>query len=267
MRIFFIAAMAFLFVVSCNSTGNAPEFMTFKTVSKGGIAPDNEEDFTNENYAAALSGKSPVLDSLLSMQHLYFTVKEKFDVDRYRNFWDEFRTETLNRELTQEEVLAWFDITGFLFQLTAEASVAEELERMVWHYYDNNNEIIPDSLFLPYVITRHTDNVHVNLFVPASVEFDHSLGGHVTITQETGFPDSGRTSILFGMETKQYIELFIRIPSWVDHAEVSVKGVKYLVHPGSYTKVAKKWKEGDVAEVFFSTNNLPGYIIPSGTIN
>lgn len=262
MRLFFIAGLALLLVVSCNNTNTAPEIVTYKTVPQGSVPDDNVDSFLNGNYAGAIDGKHPVLDSLLALQRLYIAEKEKFKPDRYRHFWEEFRKESVNRDLSQEEVLAWVDLTGFLFQLTADPIVAEELERIAWQYFYNNENELADSLILPYVFTRHTDNVHVNLFLPASIEFEHSLGGHVTITQNSNFPQSGEILIVFGMETKQYIELYVRIPSWSNNTEVSVKGVKYLAHPGSYTKIAKKWKEGDEVEVSIRMNNLPRHLAP-----
>jgi DUF1680 family protein len=62
------------------------------------------------------------------------------------------------------------------------------------------------------------------------------------------------------METKRYIELWIRIPEWAHNASVTVKGVKYLSQPGSYSRVAKQWKEGDVVEVELPLQNVPGYL-------
>ena len=262
MRVLFTAFLAFLLVVSCSTDKKVPEFITFKTVPEGTVYHYGQEAFVNENYAGAIEGKYPGLDSLLELQRLYFTEKGLFDIEQYRLFWNGFRGEIRNRDLSREEVAIWVDLTGFLFQLTAEALVAEELERVAWLYFYSTRDRLPGSLFLPYVITRHTDNIHINLFMPAEINFTHSLGGDVTVAQTTDFPDSGRVLVQFGMETKQYIELYIRIPSWARQAEVTVKGVKYLATPGSYSKIAKKWKEGDEVEVVFLTDNLPEYITP-----
>src|SRR5690554_24448 len=262
MRLIVIACMAALIVASCNSVEKSPDFVTYKTIPSGTDVPVNEYQGVNERYASALKGKNPGLDSLMEMQYIYLQDRNKFDITRYQEIWNEFRKEVVNRYLSHEELYAWIDLTGFLFQLTADALVAEELDRIAWQYIYNNPELNAEPLILPYVITRHTDNVHINLFTPAEIDFTHSLGGKVKITQETSFPESSRILVNVEIETKQYLELFVRIPSWATNAQVTVKGVKYLSEPGTYSKIAKKWENGDAIEVNIPVANLPGYYKP-----
>ncbi len=262
MRSFLFAVLAFLFIASCNSSGNAPDFVTYKIVpDSAGLSAETGSLF-NERYSRPETGAYPGLDSMIRLQLTYFSQQEKFDLNRFRYFWEQFRREAENRELSEDEVLAWVDLTGFLFQLTAEARVAEELERMVWLYFHNVPEMQPDSVIMPYVFTRNTDRIHVNLFLPAEIRFEHSLGGKVKISLRTGFPESGKILLVFGMETQQYVELFVRIPSWAEDASVTVKGVKYVAPAGSYSQIARKWKDGDEVHVEISLANLPGYITP-----
>jgi len=262
MRFFFIAVLALLVVVSCNTTNRAPEFVTFKTIPHSEVHPQSKEDFLNENHAGAVEGKYPLLDSLIVLQNLYFAEKEKYSLTQYRQYWEAFREETGSRKLSEDEIYTWIDLTGFLFQLTADATVAEELQRIARHELFRENSMLRDSMIMPYALTRHTDNVHVNLFLPASISFEHSLGGKVSISQKSNFPESGEIKIVFGMETKQYIELYVRIPSWANNAAITVKGVKYLTQPGSYTKIAKKWKEGDEVEISIPMIHVPPYLTP-----
>jgi DUF1680 family protein len=62
------------------------------------------------------------------------------------------------------------------------------------------------------------------------------------------------------METKRYIELFIRIPEWAEEATVIEKGVKYVATPGSYCQITRKWSEGDMVEINFPTEKMPEYL-------
>lgn len=262
MRWIFIAFLAGLSMTSCNPADKTPEYVTYRTLPEGaGIEYERNELMSSRNSNPD-EGIHPGLDSLVRLRLDFFDQKTRFDMEKYRSFWEEFRDEIKNRQISEEEALMWFNLTGFLFQVTGDAMVAEELERVVYQHFLVQPEMQADSLILPYVFTRNTDFIHLNLYLPASIQFEHSLGGDVSVSLETDFPENGKARVLFGMQTKQYIELFVRIPSWANDASVTVKGVKYLASPGSYTKVAKKWKEGDVVEIEFSNQNLPPYMKP-----
>jgi len=98
------------------------------------------------------------------------------------------------------------------------------------------------------------------MFIPSEISYSHSMGGEVKIWQETNYPQSGSVRVNFSMTEKQYIEVFIRIPSWAEDASVEVNGVKYFAPPGSFSKISKKWKEGDVVEIEFPISKKPDYL-------
>ncbi len=262
MRWIYITGLVFLVFASCNPSEKTPEYVTYRTLPEGAGIQYEKETFVDERHSFPDEGVYPRLDSLIMLRLMFFDEQERFDMDRFMYFWDEFKHEVRNREITSEEAVSWFNLTGFLFQITGDAMVAEELERIVWQHFLAAPGSTPDSLILPYIFTRNNDFIHLNLYLPVSIHFQHSLGGKVTVAQETDFPESGTVRIVFGMETKQYIELYIRIPSWAENASVTVKGVKYLAEPGSYSQIAKKWKEGDVVEVIIPVDNLPPYMKP-----
>lgn len=262
MRWIYITGLVFLVFASCNTSEKPPEYVTYRTLPEGAGIQYEKETFVDEPRSFPAEGFYTGLDSLIRLRLMFFDEQERFNMDRFLYFWDEFRQEVRNREITREEAVSWFNLTGFLFQITGDAMVAEELERIVWQHFLTAPGSTPDSLILPYVFTRNNDFIHLNLYLPASVNYQHSLGGKVNVTQETDFPESDTIRIVFSMETKQYIELYIRIPSWAEDASVTVKGVKYLADPGSYSQIAKKWKEGDVVEVVIPIENLPGYMKP-----
>lgn len=260
MRWIFITGLVFLIFASCNRSENQTGYITYRTLPEGAGIQYEKDDFVQQGRSYPAEGMYPGLDSMLRLRMMFFDDSERFDRDRFGFFWNEFRNEAYNREISREEAESWFSLTGFLFQITGDAVVAEELERIVWNYFLPSPEIQPDALIFPYIFTRNNDSIHLNLYLPATIQYQHSLGGNVTITQKTDFPDNDTVRVFFEMETKQYIELYVRIPSWAENASVSVKGVKYLAAPGSYSQVAKKWKEGDVVEVVIPTDNLPLYM-------
>ena len=149
-----------------------------------------------------------------------------------------------------ERVSAWIEITGFLLEITGKPVYAEALQQIS----SNENIGLSESdtktagqLLMPCIFTKNVDHIFVNLFVNSSVEYVHSLGGQVKITQElTG---SGRLLLKFSTTEKRYIEVNILIPTWATNATVTEKNVKYVATPGEYCLIARKWKEGDVVEV------------------
>lgn len=149
-----------------------------------------------------------------------------------------------------ESVLAWIETTGFLLEITGKPVYAEALQKL--GYEEKINLSAPETKLAeeklaPYIFTKNVDHIFVNLFVNSSVEYDHSLGGKIKITQEL----TGSNSLLlkFSTSEKRYIEVNILIPKWATNATVTEKNVKYVATPGEYCLIARKWKEGDFVEV------------------
>ena len=258
MKNLLLAGIIVFFLSSCNPPEKFPEFVTAKTepenvnVAAGwnrNINHTNVPDVNIENY--------PLLDSLMEFHKMYIEKNENFNLAKYRSTWGKLRNRINAQSLSVQEALQWFEVSGFLFQLTGDALVAEELQKIVWTRLSEYEKL--DSLIEPYIFTKSVDHIHLNLFIPAEISYEHSMGGRVKISQKTDFPASGSIWLTFEMEPKNYIELFVRIPSWAEQSSVTVKQVKYLTTPGVYSKIAKKWKEGDVVEIEMALNNLPEY--------
>ncbi len=259
----FLAGLMALFFTSCSQHEKFPEFVTRK-VSPEEVELTVDADLPSAGNTAD-SGREesnyPKLDSLLTFQQMYLQENEAFDLERFRRVWESFRAETKNNRLPEKEAFRWFRVSGFLFQLTGDAAVVDEMEKIIWSQRSDATQTeVWDSIFTPYVFTRNVDDIHVNLFLPGEIGFTHSMGGKVKIRQEADFPASGSIRLNFSMEIKRYMEVFIRIPRWAEDASVTVKQVKYFAPPGSFCKIAKKWKEDDVVEIEFSQENMPGYL-------
>jgi DUF1680 family protein len=90
----------------------------------------------------------------------------------------------------------------------------------------------------------------VNLYIPSSVRWTQD-GGAVSLTQEGSYPYD--SLIVFEITTSKPIEFGInfRIPGWAQGASVSVNGkpIASAVKAGSFTRVRREWKTGDVVEL------------------
>jgi hypothetical protein len=245
---------------SCKHQVKFPDLVTEK-VAMGNVNFEDDFPRKSEIYPGNDAEKKTSLpESLLQFKQQYVQRSETFDLNSFQQEWQNFKAQNDITDLGEQNLKNWFDVTGFLLQLTGDETFAAELERIVWSGFVGIAAGLPDSVFSPYIFTKNVDHIHLNLFLPAEISYEHTLGGAVKIAQQTNFPKSGSIRLNFSMEIKRYIEVFVRIPTWAEGASVTVKGVKYFAQPGEYCIIAKKWKEGDVVEIELPMNNLPDYL-------
>lgn len=259
---FLILSILSVFLISCNQN-TFPEPVTQKVNQD--IVKLNDVFFeTPVAKRDSVSGEKKYefrLDSLMSFLNKYNEKSEDFNLQHFKENWNGAHERIMAVDVGTETAKKWFKTTGLLFELTGEAKYSEELERVIYTGFKRNfTEREIEQVAEPYVFTKNADHIHVNLFIPSEISYSHTLGGDVKIRQETAYPESGSIHVHFSMTEKRYIELFIRIPSWAEDASVVVKGVKYFAPPGSYSKIAKKWKEGDVVEIEFPISKKPDYL-------
>jgi hypothetical protein len=199
-------------------------------------------------------GSTQDFGRLSHFQDLYFEKKPEFNLVDFEKEWTEIAAEIEKSKLNFKDAKSWFGINGTLMQITGDAKYAEEMQKTLSNDFSPKNEAEYneiEKLVAPYIFTKNVDHIHVNLFIPAEIQYEHTMHGKVKIRQETHFPDPEYMTVKFGMEERRYIEVFVRVPSRAEGATVTVKGVKYIAPPGDYAFIAKKWREGDVIEIHF----------------
>lgn len=255
----FIAPALFFLVFSCSEERKFPPLNSEK-IALNNLTLKSALISTkaSQTAKAEADGNFDVeLNSLKNYVGYYAERDEKFDLKTFEGKWAEVQQKVIKTNLYFGQLKSWIEINGFLIELTGKAKYAEEMERIALSGIDSSlsaqtGEI--EKLIAPYIFTRDLDNVFVNLFVNSALEFEHSLFGTVKIEQETDYPQSGRALVKFSLEDKKYMELNVRIPVWAREATVTVKKVKYVANAGTYCKIAKKWKDGDVVEIEFHSN-------------
>ncbi len=88
-------------------------------------------------------------------------------------------------------------------------------------------------------------NVWVNLFLDSSLDWNER---GIKIAQHTAFPHEARTRLVVEKAPAGSWALNLRIPSWTtDDARVLINGkpLDAGAVPGSYLRIARKWKKGD----------------------
>jgi hypothetical protein len=221
----------------------------------------NQSFLISENDLTADSPEnnqfSEEIEQLLSFRKYYLEKNEKFDLDEFERQWNSLQPKINVEKLNVDDLKKWIAINGFLTELTGNAEYSEELEHIIFSGSKIGISTEFENYFLPYILTKDGDHIHVNLFVNATIQYEHSFFGTVKMTQETNYPTSGSVRLKFDLEEQKYIELYIRIPDWAEGATVTVKKVKYVALPGTYCKIAKKWKKDDLVEIDFPSDKVP----------
>jgi hypothetical protein len=244
-----ILSILALYLFSCSEKNQFPEKKSEKLpLSAVKVEQPLFKNLLPANDSLAKQSLSDELQQLKSFISKYENRDSDFSLETIELLW---LSEMNKLDLVGlESVSAWIETTGFLLEITGKPVYAEALQKL--GYEEKINLSAPETKLAeeklaPYIFTKNVDHIFVNLFVNSSVEYDHSLGGKIKITQEL----TGSKSLLLKFSTteKRYIEVHILIPAEAQNATVTEKNVKYVATPGEYCLIARKWKEGDVVEV------------------
>ena len=92
-------------------------------------------------------------------------------------------------------------------------------------------------------------SLYVNLFIPSTLNFKDK---NYRIEQQTTFPDSDKTTLVFKTKSPQKFILNIRRPLWAtSDFIISINGVKQNMQslPSYYVSINRTWKNNDKIEV------------------
>ncbi len=81
-------------------------------------------------------------------------------------------------------------------------------------------------------------------------------GSKIQLRQETQYPWNGDVKITVDQCKKEAFQILLRIPGWAKGSKIQVNG-KYIdkkVNPGTYLKLERNWKKGDVVTVSMPMN-------------
>jgi hypothetical protein len=95
----------------------------------------------------------------------------------------------------------------------------------------------------------HGDSsLFVNLFIPSELSWPEK---NLVVRQETKFPESDTTRLVFQAQTPTQLALKIRWPAWAEKISVRVNGKTQKISgaPGSYVSLDRQWQNGDRVEI------------------
>ncbi len=254
----FLLVVILISLVACQQEQKFPNILFERIPPEKVILKDNIIDTARVAADSVKTTFPECLNRLTESARFYNEKNEKFSLEKMKMEWENCVAEiTLNRAAAVQ----WAENTCLLFQLTGDEKYAEELEHI---FYTRLNQHGVDkklsNVIASCIFTKNVDHIHANLYIPSEINYEHTLHGHVKIEMETNYPETGRIQLKFTTGENRYIELFVRIPTWAADATVTVGGVKYVAKPGSYSKIAKKWKSGDLVEIYFPMVNAPSYL-------
>jgi DUF1680 family protein len=89
--------------------------------------------------------------------------------------------------------------------------------------------------------------LYVNLFVPSKLEWTER---NIIVEQTTSYPKEDQTRLTIKGSGK--FDINVRVPSWATKGySVKINGTiqELQAKPGSYLKISRKWKEGDIIDL------------------
>lgn len=148
--------------------------------------------------------------------------------------------------LPAEGVEKWARLNIDLLKLSGKVRFGDALEILL---YDQQKFLFPDSLLKSVIYTHVFDDIYVNLIGASTMEYQHTTGGTVSLTQETIYPEEEEMILTIETGDIRFMRVYIRIPSWAENPQVSYGNVKYVARPGGYSVISKKWRSGDEIRV------------------
>jgi DUF1680 family protein len=107
--------------------------------------------------------------------------------------------------------------------------------------------------YIRQIYYRNKDELFVNLYIASKINFEDK---GIILRQETSFPETDTTKLVFEQASGRYMSIKLRVPYWAA-AEVTavVNGdEKYSSSERGYITISKNWKSGDTIEVKLPMN-------------
>ncbi|MEL1239990.1 aceric acid hydrolase [Flavobacterium flavipallidum] len=99
-----------------------------------------------------------------------------------------------------------------------------------------------------YAYSLAKEGLYVNLYGSSNLNTTTEGGANLQLRQQTNYPWDGAITINIDKAPKENYALFLRIPGWSQGATILVNNQKIegTIVSGSYFKIDRKWKKGDV---------------------
>ncbi len=99
-----------------------------------------------------------------------------------------------------------------------------------------------------YAYSVSKEGLYVNLYGSNNLNTIFENGKKIQLQQQSNYPWDGAVAISVDQAPKENFSIFFRIPGWSNEVTISVNGETLEAKPvsGTYFKIDRKWKKGDV---------------------
>jgi DUF1680 family protein len=104
------------------------------------------------------------------------------------------------------------------------------------------------------VYYRTAEGIAVNLYTASQASVTLDNGAPLTLAQETDYPNSGKVTLRFELSQPATFSLAFRVPRWSPKCDARLNGapVDAGVKPGSFGRLTREWKNGDLLTLDFA---------------
>ncbi|MEK5038261.1 beta-L-arabinofuranosidase domain-containing protein [Sporosarcina sp. FSL K6-3457] len=104
------------------------------------------------------------------------------------------------------------------------------------------------ALYTRNIYYQKQDQLYVNLFIASEVTLSEK---QLTISQETSFPESSRSTLVFKEADNEKLAIHIRVPYWIAGTiTATVNGMEVFTHAkNGYVTIDREWQTGDCVEI------------------
>ncbi len=98
-----------------------------------------------------------------------------------------------------------------------------------------------------YFKSKDNQALYVNLFIPSTLKWTERK---LTVEQTTNFPNEDNTRLT--IKGNGQFDINVRVPGWATKGffvKINGKEEQLQAKPGSYLKLSRKWKDGDIIEL------------------
>jgi DUF1680 family protein len=97
-----------------------------------------------------------------------------------------------------------------------------------------------------YFYSTSNDGIYVHLYDNSEMDWHLENGTGLKVTQKTSYPWDGNVEITVTPAQAAEFVVYLRVPGWVDSAQVSVNGKAVSgPKPGEYLAIRRRWAGGD----------------------
>ncbi len=208
-----------------------------------GSNSDKESFFLPDHQSEHLTGYTGESCNVYNMLKL---TRHLFCQDASEKYADYYERALFNHILGQQDPATGM-IAYFLPMLPGAHKVYSTRDSSFWCCVGTGFE---NQAKYGEAIYYHKDNeLFVNLFIASELNWKEQ---GVKLTQQTHFPNEGRSKFVLNLGQPKKLVLNLRYPAWATSgASIKVNGKKMAVNqnPGSYIAIDRTWKNGDQLEV------------------